>query len=542
MRNIKMDPILAELEARVLYHASAMKRTLPEIRFFILDAMEFTSLLEKKVYPSSPVNIWEGKRMVTRKHRIQTGQESSLYYEVVQTGNPSYAYLNDGNSPMTQASVMAHVCGHCEFSELNVLHDSNLDRTEHVMFLVNKVNLGRQQMGERNFTQYWNAAESVVPLIAPNSQFNVSASVITERSMDRQLQSEAAARGVLPRLWRPRSSTLDALLKLEPDDNAVEREFKARIQKETLSRRGYRLRLPCQDVLGFLRRFAPASQGERSIMDYFYTVHHTHDFVMRTQIMNEGWAMYWEKKIMLELFRERAVKGIIDYARVFSGVCYPRPYYARNPYHLGFNLWNHIEEMYARGKICLSYQEETDVQTRESWDQGQNVDPIERMENLVRTVTDYEFLRRFLTPRLIHQLHLNRIPRAEANMMGITKNDIIAEDRQYVWVDPGPIKPQMLEFFTHFYQPRIYVVDTDFQDGGILLYHRDDGRRIKVDWIQPTLKNVNFLWKGAAHFYSRGSLHSFSGGRYHEQRVAEQSFDQIVDRMRRGVAPIHVDA
>ena len=138
MRAIRSDPALYDLEQRVLYHAKAMERKLPEMRFFILDGWEFVSLLEKYVYPTSPINIWEGKRVVTKKHWVETGQESTLFYEVAQTGNPSYAYLNATNSPMMQASVMAHVCGHCEFSELNVLQDSNSDRTEFVMYLVKK--------------------------------------------------------------------------------------------------------------------------------------------------------------------------------------------------------------------------------------------------------------------------------------------------------------------------------------------------------------------------------------------------------------------
>jgi stage V sporulation protein R len=132
MRSARTDPELSRLLDRVFHHAEAFGRTLPEIRFFILEGLEFASLLEKNVYPVSPVNIWEGKRMANRRHRIESGEETSLYYEVVQSGNPAYAYLNSANSPVTQASVMAHVVGHCEFSELNVLKDSNPDRTEFV--------------------------------------------------------------------------------------------------------------------------------------------------------------------------------------------------------------------------------------------------------------------------------------------------------------------------------------------------------------------------------------------------------------------------
>ena len=82
MRSIKTDSELTQLESRVMHYAEVYKRTLPEIRFFILDSMEFASLLIKHVYPSSPVNIWEGKQMVNTRHRIEAGQESALYYEV----------------------------------------------------------------------------------------------------------------------------------------------------------------------------------------------------------------------------------------------------------------------------------------------------------------------------------------------------------------------------------------------------------------------------------------------------------------------------
>jgi stage V sporulation protein R len=139
MYHTRHDKELSHIEERILHFANEFGRTLPEIKFLILDGNEFISLLEKKVYPCSPMNIWEGKNVIKRKFMADSGQESSIYYEVVQTGRPSYAYLNNTNSPTTQASVMAHVIGHCEFSELNVMHDSDDNRTEKIMFLVKKV-------------------------------------------------------------------------------------------------------------------------------------------------------------------------------------------------------------------------------------------------------------------------------------------------------------------------------------------------------------------------------------------------------------------
>lgn len=538
MRSIRTDPELYALEQRVLHHAARMGRTLPEMRFFILDSGEFMSLLEKKVYPVSPTNIWEGKRMVTRKHRVETGAETALYYEVVQTGNPSYAYLNHTNNAMTQASVMAHVVGHCEFSELNVLRDSNADRTEWIMHLVRQVELGARQMGEKIYAQYWNALESVAPLMAPHSQYNFENAVETDHPVERRVPEEGGEEKGEAALL-PISSTLDALLRPMPARSVVEEDLKSRLRQEALSRRGYKLRAPCQDLMAFLRAFAPASKAEKALLDYFYTAHLPHDFVARTQIMNEGWAMYWEKKIMLELFKERAVKGIIDYARVFSGVCMSRPYYARNPYHLGFQLWNHIEELYRAGRVSLAFQEEKDMARREAWHQPRQ-EPIAAMGHLVRTLTDYEFLRRFLSPQLVHEYHLNRIPQRDAARFGISRKDVIQEDRNWVWIDPVPVKEDMLRFFTHFYRPRIYLIDTDFEDGGLLLFHRDDGRRLKLDWIRPTLKNINLIWKGAVYLASRGTLYGYTGGRYKEMRVGELSFETVVERIMHAKKPMEL--
>lgn len=226
MQNISTDPLMQKIWDRTLHHALAMGRTLPEMRFFILDSMEFTSLLEKKVYPSSPVNIWEGKNMVTRKHRIENGQESSIYYEVVQTGNPSYAYLNHTNSPMMQASVMAHVVGHCEFSELNVLQDSDYDRTEAIMHLVRKVNLGRYQMGDVNYMNFWNACESVAPLIAPNSQYNIDNTVDFDSRIMKTKEKEDKNVKKDPALYSPYSATMTALLKTSEDKYSFEEEVR----------------------------------------------------------------------------------------------------------------------------------------------------------------------------------------------------------------------------------------------------------------------------------------------------------------------------
>jgi len=178
----------------------------------------------------------------------------------VQTGNPSYAYLKNTNSATTQASVMAHVFGHCEFSERNVLQDSTADRTEYVMWQVKKVNLSRQQMGERHFFNYWNAAESALPLLAPNGRFNLEHSLETDRALTPKRKRVLEEKAPPKAMFTPFSETLDSLLRAAPEQSPIELELSTRIRQENLNRRGFRLRAPCQDVFGFLRGFAPTTR------------------------------------------------------------------------------------------------------------------------------------------------------------------------------------------------------------------------------------------------------------------------------------------
>ncbi len=531
MRSVRTDPLLSRLVKRVLEIARDLGRTVPEIRFFLLDGLEFAALLEKNVYPASPLNLWEGKRMAHRRHRIETGEETTLYYEVVQTGDPAYAYLNSANSPVIQASVMAHVVGHCEFSLLNVLRDAEPDRTERVLHLVRKAELARQQMGQKDYVEFWNACESATSLAAPRSQYNLDRTVETESRPSPGMATEETSSRRRPIL--PVFDTLTELLH-PAEEPPFEREIRVRRRQQALGRRGYVLRAPCQDVLGFLRLYAPLSPAERRVLDYLYETRAPQEFVMRTQIMNEGWAMYWEKQIMLELFRERMIPGVIEYARVFSGVCAPRPYFQRNPYHVGYNLWCRIEEDLRHGRLTLEYQEETDLERREAWDRPVPVDPIEAMGRIVRTTTDAEFLRRYLTKEAVEALHLNRLPRPLAERMGIRPADAHRADDRWVWLEPEAVRQEMLRFYVHFHRPRIYVVDTEFRDGGLLLYHRDDGRTLRQDWIRPTLRNLNRIWKGPVALVTRSSLHAYAGGRYVQEEVEAVEFEEVRERMLRG--------
>lgn len=163
------------------------------------------------------------------------------------------------------------------------------------------------------------------------------------------------------------------------------------------------------------------------------------------------------------------------------------------------------------------------------------------MRHLVETVSDYEFLRRFLTADLIFKFHLNRVSHRDMVRLGVSKKEVMKEDEHWVWLDPEMVKVEMLKFYTHFYRPRIYIIDTDFEDGGLLLFHRNDGRRLMTSWIKPTLKNLNQIWKGGVTLVSRTGLFGYSGGKYKEMPIPEITFEMVLDRMKQGKKPLRLE-
>jgi len=531
---------LKNIEDAVLECAKSYNRKIPEIRFFVLNSDEFMSLLEKKVYPFSPANIWEGKNVIKRRYMSDIGRETGIYYEVVQCGNPSYAYLNENNSLTTQASVMAHVIGHCEFSEINVLKDSDPFRTEYAMFLTKKIETSIKNMGVDKYTSFWNACESVIPLVSPNSQYSLKNSVETD-SPD-LFHDNISSKTENDKLYKSYSSTLDTILSPIDSKKIYKEDLENKNKREEISRHGYKLKCPCQDILGFLKEYAPASESEKYIMEYMYFVARHHDFIAKTQIMNEGWSMYWEKKIMADLFKQNVVKDVIDYCRIFSGVCYPRPFFMRNPYHMGYHMWKHIEESYKKGKISLAYNEETDREIKNNWNKGSDVEPIKQMDHLVGTITDYEFIRRFLTHDLIDELYLNRITIEWALKLGLITSSqpedlIIRADNKYIYLSQDFVKKQMLDFFSDYYAPMIYIVDTEFNDGGLLLYHRHKGVNLRYDWIPPTLSNINKIWKSPVYLMTGSKFYRVSGKEMGVADIKNVPFEEIRNRMLSGQKP-----
>jgi len=71
-------------------------------------------------------------------------------------------------------------------------------------------------------------------------------------------------------------------------------------------------------------------------------------------------------------------------------------------------------------------------------------------------------------------------------------------------------------------------------DGGLLLFHRNDGRKLRKDWIQPTLKNLNHIWKSSVSLVTENILYVYQSGAIKESQISENAFEDICERMQNG--------
>jgi stage V sporulation protein R len=188
--------------------------------------------------------------------------------------------------------------------------------------------------------------------------------------------------------------------------------------------------------------------------------------------MNEGWASYWHKQILdsLELPQELQLEFIVRHNQVIR----PHPG-GLNPYHLGFKLWEDIRRRY------------DDPLPEEN----EHLPPDHRggLQEMFLTREadrDVSFLRRHLTPRLMHEIDLFQY-QEKGDDLAVT-----AVSNEEGW---RAVKETLLRNIGMATIPVIAVTDADL-DGNrsLLLGHVHDGRDLQLEYAERTLAYVHRLW------------------------------------------------
>ena len=175
---------------------------------------------------------------------------------------------------------------------------------------------------------------------------------------------------------------------------------------------------------------------------------------IRTKIMNEGWACFWHYRILhkLELPQSMHLPFLKSHNQVV------RPHIGRiNPYHLGFHLFNKIEERHGLEECFIARE----------------------------VHNDESFIRQYLTQEDCEELNL--FSYGEANEH-IVVDDVSDEEG---WKD---VKNRLIKQIGGNSIPTIYVNDVE-DDSVLVLHHEHDGRDLQLAYAKKVVDHTKQIWE-----------------------------------------------
>ncbi len=354
--------MLTEWQERIEYQARNLG-----LDFFptIYEVVDFDEMSEIAAYGGFP----------TRYHHWRFGQESlklkksyryglHKIYEMVINNNPCYAYLLEANQPIDDKVVIAHVCGHSDFFKNNAWFSyTNRNMLDEMGNHAAKIEAIREIEGYEKvdgFIDWCLSIDNLIDIYAPFIERSQKAGKEENKKSSKtpgRLESQEDLAAYMEEFINP-------LEYLNEQREIQERreELKKRIEK------GLKVPAkPTRDVMLFLLEQAALENWQQTILSivreesYYFTPQ------AQTKIMNEGWAKYWDRRIIVEGGIAEH-KEIIDDAEHSAGTL-QKSMGRINPYKLGFELWTDIEFRWNTGRHGKIWEECNIVTVEENWDE-----------------------------------------------------------------------------------------------------------------------------------------------------------------------------
>jgi stage V sporulation protein R len=409
--------------------------------------------------------------------RMSKSYEYGLHkiYEMVINNDPCYAYLLESNATVDQKMVMCHVCGHNDFFKNNIaFQHTNRKMIDEMANHATRVRRYIDWYGVEVVEAFVDKVLSIDNLIDVNAPFIRRARV--EKDNNETRPPERAELGLITndreymeRYINPKDF-VDAQRKKRDDEQNKERRFPSE---------------PERDVMRFLMENAKLETWQVDVIDMLREEAYYFAPQAQTKIMNEGWASYWHSKLMTE--KMMLSSEVVDFADRHSGVMATSPTQI-NPYKIGIELFNDIEDRWNRGRFGKDWNDCDDMTERRLWnkDAGLGRDKIFQIRQVY---TDVMFIDEFFTADFCreHGFFAYEYDRK--------KREFVIDSREF-----GKVKQKMLQSLTNAGQPAIRVQDGNHENRGeLLLEHVFDGVELDGGYTQATLKNVHAIWQRPVH-------------------------------------------
>ncbi|MBK26037.1 MAG: stage V sporulation protein R [Halobacteriovorax sp.] len=364
---------------------------------------------------------WSYGKSFERTHQMYNMGAEGLPYELIINSNPSIAYLMRENPAYLQILIMAHCVGHSDFFKNN--------RT----FAKTRPNsvCGRFRNARKRIQGYIEDPSIGIEKV----EEILDAAHAVKYQIDRY-QLDRPTHKELKKTYTDR-------IKNDTDGQYIDFD----IDKIPLE--------PQYDVLKFIIEHGRIKDWQKDILEI---VHDESLYFMpqiRTKIMNEGWASFWHYRISnaLELPQEYHIPFIKSHNQVI------RPHIgAVNPYHLGFKLFEKIEERHGLDRCFLARE----------------------------VGNDQSFLREYLIEDDCKDLNLFAYSKKRKGVYSV--DEISDVDG---WKN---IKESLIKGVGEGTIPKINVIDVEKEGNVLVLQHEHDGRDLELNYADEVVKHISTLW------------------------------------------------
>jgi len=436
-----------------------------EVTFGVVD---YDQLNELSAYEGFPTRFPHWQFGMSYDYFRKRGAYSGWWtYELVLNTRPAIAYLRESNTAVETKGVMVHVYAHVDFFKNNRwFSKTNRDMIKVMRQHAEQVEHYMEQYGVEKVESFIDKVLSVQYNIDPHAPF------IKRRWEVRRPEEEPEDVGRLP----VKRDYMERFL--NPPEWIEERRARLRAEKERKKLRdASELERPQKDLLQFLMRFGRLEDWQKDIIAMIREESYYFVPQIQTKVMNEGWASYWESKIMAEF---AGPNEFLDHADMMSKVLGGG---ALNPYRLGKLIWEDIKERWDKGRFGREWELCRDREKKERWDTGVGLGK-EKIFEVRRNYNDVTFIDEFFTEELFEKLNLftyEYIP--ETGAYHITSRDF--ED----------VKKKLLLQYTNLGKPTIKVVTGNYENKGeLLLIHEWNGISLHWEDAKRVLRNIYAMW------------------------------------------------
>lgn len=442
-----------------------------EVTFGVVD---YDRINELSAYDGFPLRYPHWQFGMSYDYFRKRGAYSGWWtYELVLNTRPALAYLRASNTVVETKGVMVHVYAHVDFFRHNRwFSKTNRDMIRLMENHATRVERYMNQYGVEKVESFLDKVLSIQYNMDPHAPFIKRRWQAKRSSKEEDEGNGQVEAGRIP----VKRDYMERFI--NPPEWVEKRRARIRAElEEKKLREATELERPQKDLLQFLMKHGRLEDWQKDLIALVREESYYFVPQIQTKVMNEGWASYWESKIMAEF---AGPNEFLDHADMMSKVLGGS---ALNPYRLGKLIWGNIKERWDKGRFGREWELCKDKEKKEKWDTRAGLG-TEKIFEVRRNYNDVTFIDEFFTEDLCERLHLfayEYIP--ETGAYHITSRSF--ED----------VKKKLLLRHTNLGKPTIKVVTGNYDNKGeLLLIHEWNGIGLDGEDAKQVLKNIHAMW------------------------------------------------